>query len=187
MKTVLRAMLIPVLFTVFATTASTAAQASDNIILGLSLNRSTLNTEGPTIGTGESTALTYDLKIGKVSDWLYLGGIYSVASNTSNGGSEVKRTALGATAGYHDKGFLLDLSYFLTAKKDASATVLNKGTGFGLDIGYNWMMGQSFFLGLQMVYRKFTYEEVEASGVTTTQENKVLSETYPMINLGLAF
>lgn len=183
MRAILRMMILPV---VMVLGFSVSAQAADHMLLGLSLFKYDAKSEGPTIGTGESKNTYYDIKLGYTSDWLYLGGIYSITS-TEQAGNELKRSALGATAGYHNKGFLLDFSYFFQAKRDGGTTVLTKGTGMGIDLGYNFMMGSNLFMGVQGVYRTFTYKEVETETATTEEENKTISEMYPMFNIGFVF
>lgn len=159
-----------------------AAPANTHIKTSLSLFKYDLKTEGPTLGTSESSRLFYDFKLGYHYNSIYLGGIYSSRA-VESGATEDQRTSYGLSLGYHSGGTFLDLSYFINASRTIGATEYTQGTGLGVDLGYNFGVTPSFFMGLQASYKTFTYKEVNA----TEEENKELSELQPMINLGFVF
>lgn len=169
----------------FSSSVSMAA-GGDSILLGVSFLKFDQESEGPDVGTGEESNTFYDVKLGFAASGLYLGGIYSVAG-TETTSSESKRTGLGATLGFHGDVFFLDLSYFFQAEYEAGTVLLGEGKGYAADFGLNFPLSRNFYLGIQMSYKNFTFKNKEVLGVTTTPENKIVSELYPMINLGLMF
>ena len=169
----------------FSSSVSIAA-GGDTVLFGVSFLKFDQETEGPDVGTGEESNTFYDVKLGFAASGLYLGGIYSVAGSETNS-SETKRTGLGATLGFHGDVFFLDLSYFFQAEHEAGAVLLGEGKGYAADFGINYPLTRNFYLGLQMSYKSFTFKNKEVAGVTTTPENKIVSELYPMINLGMMF
>ena len=169
--------------TVLLMSASSLAAGDSGYNFGLSLMKYDISVDGPNVGTGDSNLTIYDLKLGYVfNNSVYLGVILDNKTITSNGGTD-KRTGTGATVGYHSNGWILDLSYFFTAERDMNGTMLKDGTGFGLDVGHNWMIGSNFYFGVQGSYKSFTYKKVASAAV----DNKEKSELYPMVNLGLMF
>lgn len=164
------------------TTLAMSSTAFASTLFGLSLLKYQTETEGTTIGASKGDVMNYDAKLGYASQGLYLGGIYSGRSQEDD-----NRTAYGVTVGYHDGGFYIDGNYFISASVKLASSTLQKGTGFGADIGYNWMVSDMFYMGLELSYKSFTYTEVDNSGTLTDEDNKEKSEMYPMINVGFAF
>lgn len=160
---------------------SSFAAESKGVKFGLSFFKYDTATEGPNLGDNTSSISIYDIKLGYLSDSLYLGVIYDQKTIDSSGTDQ--RTAYGVTVGYHNDGWFLDGSYFISAERDLGATVLKDGKGYALDVGYNHMMGSNVFVGLQASYKSFTYNKVGGASVT----NKEKSELYPMLNLGIMF
>jgi hypothetical protein len=163
----------------------------NGVLVGLSTTFSSTADDGPNIGTGETSLSYYDGKIGYLSEGWYFGGIVTSATNKPSSTSENKRSGYGATIGYHSSGFFLDTSYILSATYDVTASGVNvtfeKGTGLIFDLGYNSMINESFFGGVQLTYRSFAYTEFKSLGASTTVDNKQKSEMYPMLNLGFVF
>lgn len=164
------------------TTLVMSSTAFASTLFGVSLMKYQTEADGPTIGTVDGDVMIYDAKLGYASQGLYLGGIYSGRGQEDN-----NRTAYGVTVGYHDGGFYIDGNYFIAASLKLASSTLQKGSGFGADIGYNWMISNMFYMGLELSYKSFTYTEVDTSGTLTDEDNKEKSEMYPMINIGLAF
>lgn len=162
-------------------TLGISSSAFASTLLGLSLTKYQWEGDGSSL-SGKFDVMDYDVKLGFASQGLYLGGIYSGRSQEDFG-----RTAYGVSVGYHDGGFFVDGHYYLASTIKLASAEINKGSGFGADIGYNWMLKSSFYMGLQMSYKSFTYKQVSAGGVDADQDNKEKSEMYPMVNLGFAF
>lgn len=149
----------------------------------LAAMRYSTSTEGPTIGDAETTTAIYDLKIGYIfPNGIYFGGISHTKNFDVNSTNE-KRSASGATLGYHNAGWFGDFSYFLNAQREVGAIEFKDGTGYGLDVGYHSLISTNFFVGLQLSYKSFSYAKVNAKSET----NKEKSEMYPMFNVGLIF
>ncbi len=143
---------------------------------GLSLYKTESKSDGDNI-SGESKDSFYDLKINTDIGPVYVGGIYGTRAD-DNTGSEY-----GVTLGVRSKsGFFGELHYFLAAEYKSSSNEFKKGSGLGVDLGYNAMLGSSFYMGFQFAYRTITYKEFN----TATAENKITS-LKPMINLGFMF
>lgn len=160
------------------------AKEKDGIKVGLGIFKYDTSTEGSVVGTGEYSNTIYDLKLGSLSNALYWGFIYSSrTAKSGSGGAEDKRTAMGATLGYHNEGWFLDLSYYLTAERAVGDIKLKDGSGFGFDVGHNRMVGNNLFVGIQATYKSFTYKKVDE----VASENKEKSELYPMFNIGFMF
>ncbi len=159
---------------------STSAFATT--LFGVSVMKYQTETEGTTLTSNKSDVMYYDAKLGFASEGLYLGGIYSARGMEDN-----NRTSYGVSVGYHSGGFFIDGNYFIASSIDRGTTTLQQGSGFGADLGYNWMMSSSFYMGLELSYKSFTYKEVTIASVDIEQENKEKSEMYPMINVGFAF
>jgi hypothetical protein len=163
------------------------AAGENGVLVGLGLLKFDQETEGPQIGDNKTSNTYYDLKIGYlVGDGLYLGGIYSV-HNEDSGGAEWKRSLYGVTVGYHNSGWYLDGSYFIDGQLDGGAIEFKKASGIGVDSGYRSLVSSNFFLGVQGSYKNFTFKEYTASGTTVVVDNKVKSELYPMLTLGVIF
>lgn len=163
-------------------TLGISSSAFASTLFGVSLMKYQIEGDGTTLGSIKTDVTNYDVKLGFASQGLYLGGIYSGRSQEDFG-----RTAYGVSVGYHDGGFFVDGHYYLASTIKLAGGELNKGSGFGADLGYNWMMKSSFYMGLQLTYKSFTYKQVSAGGVDADQDNKEKSEMYPMVNLGFAF
>lgn len=164
--------------------ASGGASGGHSFLVGLSFMQLSQTTEGPNLGTTDSTSTILNGKIGYIlSDGLYFGGIYDSRTDTTNGAKN-ERTGYGASIGYHNMGWFIDGSYFISSTYKLSGGVeLSAGSGFGADVGKNFDLTSNIYLGLQISYRSFTY--TKAAGVSAT--NKIKSELTPMLNLGVMF
>lgn len=172
----------------FITASCFAMNGGSGVLADVGIFKFDTETSGLIIGTGKTANTYYDLKVGYVtSSNLYLGGIYS-AYTQDNGSNQQRRTLYGLTVGYHNMGWIFDGSYLIDGQLDNGFNVLmRKGTGFGVDIGYQYFLNTNFFIGGTGSYKSYTFSEYAAGGVTTTADNKVKSELYPMILLGFMF
>lgn len=153
-------------------------------MIGLSGIKLDTSTDGPTLGNNDTSTTIYDVKAGYTfANSVYVGGIYDSRNDTTNG-SKQERTAFGATIGYHNSGWFLDGSYFLSGTvKMASGTELTDGSGFGIDLGHNFDLTPNIYIGLQVSYKSFTFNKKTGASET----NKIKSELTPMLNVGVMF
>ena len=174
--------------TLMITNSSFAAAGSSGILADIGILKFDTETSGPNLGNTKNINTYYDIKIGYLTGTnLYVGGIYS-AYNQDNGNTQPKRSLYGATVGYHNNGWFLDGSYFLDGQLDlGNSVVLKKATGFGIDLGYQFMAGSNCFFGIEGSYKTYTFAESNVGAATTTVDNKVKSELYPMLVLGVIF
>lgn len=172
----------------FLGSVSFAASSGSGVLMSLGLLRFESETEGSTIGNSKGINTYYDIKLGYlIGNDVYVGGIYSSYGH-DDGITQPKRSLYGATAGYHSDGWFLDLSYFIGGNYELSSNInLKNPSGLGIDIGYQAMVNSNFFLGVQGSYKSYTFKEVESSNVVVKEDNKVKSELYPMVLLGVVF
>lgn len=167
--------------------SAVAASSGQGYLFGVGLNRFEQETEGPSFGDGKSTSLYYDVKFGYLpGNDLYVGLIYS-AFSSDNGVSQPKQSMYGVTVGYHTNGWFLDGSYFLDGQYDTGNTVFKKASGLGIDFGYQHMVNSNVYVGVQYAYKSYSYKEHETSGVIVTEENKIKSQSQPMLLFGFIF
>ncbi|MEZ0392913.1 MAG: hypothetical protein ACAH59_11905 [Pseudobdellovibrionaceae bacterium] len=172
----------------FLSATSFAASSGSGVLVDLGFLRYHQEVEGPQIGSSQSTNSFYDWKLGYLpGNDFYFGGMYSQHITDDGRGNETKRTLYGATVGFHRNGWFLDGTYFLDGQQESGSITYKKASGFGLDLGYHHMVNSVFFLGIEGSYKSFTFKEFSFGGATTTEDNKVKSEYYPMLILGLLF
>lgn len=138
-------------------------------------------------GTGESSSLYYDLRLGySWSNGMYAGAIYGTRGD-GNGTNDFAETYMGASFGYSNDGWIAVLHYFISAEEEIGTnTSLTSGTGFGLDIGYMWSVNNTFSIGPQLSYRTFSYTKLDVAG-TETDKDTSQAYTLPYIALGFSF
>lgn len=162
----------------------------DGFNLGLSTSIQNSTYSGDDYGTSITTTTTaIDAKFGYVfSNSFYLGGLYSTTTISGQTGYSPSVTGMGVTLGYHSNGWIFDATYFLSGTyNDVTAgTNYTNGSGYGVDLGYNFMLSSSFYLGLELDYKSITYAKKEVSSVSTDRNNTVAGYR-PMINLGFMF
>lgn len=169
-----------------------AYSSGDAFHFGLSLFQQSVTLDGPNLSSPASTSTqtAYDLKLGYLMSSIYLGAMYTVDGSSSGGVISPTRTGLGATVGYHSNGWVIDLTYFLSAtyKQVGSANdSLTGGSGFGLDVGYNFMLSDNFYLGLELSYKSYSYTKYSSGTGAETSVTNNYSGYRPMMNLGLLF
>ncbi len=124
-----------------------------------------------------------DIRLGKVFRSYYAGLLYSQSANDSNAAS---RTSYGLSGGYFsEKDIYMVANYFFSSKNSQSGVFEDKGTGFEIDLGGLFRFTSSFYLGLMMAYRSFSYTDRTISGVSagTSAQNR---ELVPMFTIGFA-
>lgn len=125
-----------------------------------------------------------DLRLGKVFRSYYGGLIYSQSANDSLAAS---RTSYGLSGGYYsDRDLYMVAHYYLSSTYDHGGGVIDqKGSGFEIDLGGLFRFTSSFYLGLLMAYKSFSYSERSFAGVTsgTSVSHR---ELMPMFTVGFA-
>jgi hypothetical protein len=152
--------------------------------IGASIAKLDTSTDGSTLGTGENAMTILNLKAGTlVTGEIYVGGIYDSRTDDSSG-SKTERTGYGATIGYHSNGWFLDGSFLLSSQiKTSGGTMIEGGSGYAIDLGRNFDVMSSVYLGLQISYKSISYTKVNGA----EQSNKIKSELTPMLNVGVEF
>jgi hypothetical protein len=153
-------------------------------MIGASIMKLDTSTDGPNLGSNNTTRTLLDAKIGyAMPSGLYVGGIYNSRTDENNG-SKDERTGYGATVGYHMNGWYIDGSYFISSTyKLSGGTELSGGSGYGADLGHNFDIATNVYLGVQLSYKSFTYTKTQTVDAT----NHVKSELSPMLNIGVMF
>lgn len=140
-------------------------------------------TEGPTIGNNDSQMTAINFKGGYIlANGLYVGGAYDTRTDQS-GSTQIERSSAGASIGYHNSGWYIDGTYYLTSNRKAGSNEYKEGSGFGADVGHRFAVSDPLHLGLQVSYRSFGYSKVN----NTTETNKISSELMPMLLIALVF
>lgn len=159
-----------------------------NLGLSTSVDNVTRSGDDNNPSTTQTTTMI-DAKFGYAfSNDLYLGAIYGTTSISGYTGYSPSITEMGVTLGYHSNGWILDATYFLSGTYNDVAAGVNYtgGSGYGVDVGYNFMLSSSFYLGLELDYKSMSYTKLETVGTSLTHNNTV-SGYRPMINLGFMF
>lgn len=133
----------------------------------------------------QSKTTDTDIRFGKVFKKYYAGIIYSQSSNDS---SDANRTSYGLSTGYYsDKDLYIAAHYFFASKFDRGGGVVDeKGSGFELDLGGLFKFTSSFYMGLLMAYKTFSYSERSTAGVATGTSVSH-KELLPLFTIGFAF
>ena len=135
--------------------------------------------------TSQSKITDTDLRLIRVDKKFGIGGIYSISSNDS---SDSNRTSLGLSAGYYsEKDFYLNAHYFFSSKyKFNGNSEYTKGTGYEIDLGFLSKVTSSFYVGLMVAHKSFSYSEVSVSGVTSSTSASH-RELIPMFTFAVVF
>ncbi len=116
--------------------------------------------------TNQSKITDTDLRITRVEkNWSY-GAIYALSSNDA---SNANRTSYGLSVGYYsEKDFYLNFNYFLASKYSfGNSSEYSKGNGYEFDLGFLTKVTSSFYAGLLIGIKNFSYTEQTISGVKT--------------------
>lgn len=112
----------------------------------------------------------------RMNSGLFLGGQYYSANRDLNTepGSDIKTswTSYGPTIGYMaDHFFVMGTYHFAptsTSGTDASKTTYTGGSGYQVDIGYNFVLNESIGIAPQFTYYNVTYTKQSVNGVEST-------------------
>lgn len=125
-----------------------------------------------------------DLRLGRVFRQAYAGVIYSQSANDS---TAANRTSYGISGGYFsDRDIYIEASYFLTSKYDHGGGIVDeKGSGFEIDLGGLFRFTSSFYLGLLMAYKSFSYSQRTTNGIPA-DTSVAHRELMPLFTVGFA-
>ncbi len=125
-----------------------------------------------------------DIRLGRVFRQAYAGIIYSQSANDS---TNANRTSYGLSGGYFsDRDIYIEAHYFFNSKYDHGGGVVDGGgSGFEIDLGGLFRFTSSFYLGLLMAYKAFSYTERSTSGISaaTSVSHR---ELMPLFTVGFA-
>ena len=125
-----------------------------------------------------------DIRLGHVFRQAYAGIIYSQSANDS---TDSNRTSYGLSGGYFsDRDLYIQVHYFLTSKYDHGGGIVDdKGTGYEIDLGGLFRFTSSFYLGLLMAYKSFSYTQRTINGVSAGT-SVAHRELMPLFTVGFA-
>lgn len=130
----------------------------------------------------QSKATDTDLRLMRIEkNWAY-GGIYSLSSSDA---SDSSRTSVGLSGGYYsEKDFYINFHYFLSSKYSFGGSEYSKGGGYEFDVGFLSKVTSSFYVGILMAIKNFTYTQINVGGVTssTSASHK---EVVPMFSFAI--
>lgn len=134
--------------------------------------------------TSKSKQTDTDLRLTRVEkNWSY-GAIYALSSNDS---SDANRTSYGLSVGYYsEKDFYLNFNYFLASKYAFGSNEYSKGTGYEVDLGFLTKITSSFYAGLLIGIKNFSYTEQRIGGVTSSASINH-REVLPMFTFAVDF
>lgn len=117
-------------------------------------------------------------------NWSY-GLVYALSSNDSSSSS---RTSYGLSVGYFsEKDFYLNLNYFLASKYNLGfGTEYSKGGGYEIDLGFLSKVTASFYVGLALAIKNFTYSE-QTSAAGTSSISATHKDVLPMFTFAVDF
>lgn len=162
-------------FTSYADLTKSTIFSLNTIYLDRDYNDNGVNTQSKMTDT--------DIRIMRVEkDWSY-GAIYSLSSNDS---SDASRTSLGLSVGYYsEKDFYLNFHYFLSSKYSFGGFgEYSKGGGYEFDVGFLSKVTSSFYVGILMAMKNFSYTEQTMGGVTSNVSSSH-REVIPMFTFAI--
>lgn len=128
-------------------------------------------------------ALYYDVRLGYVSNGLYVGALYSVMKR-EDGDTSRERTSTGASLGFMVNNFYLIGHYIFDSTYNVSDTSkMTGGTGIQGNIGYWFNVSGPFFVGPEFIYRAIDYKKRDGA---PAQSGKT-TETLPYVSFGFIF
>ena len=151
-----------------------------------SLNTIYLDRDYDNNGTKSQSKVTdTDLRLIRIEkNWAY-GGLYSMSSNDA---SDASRSSYGLTVGYYsEKDFYINVSYFLASKYSlGTGTDYTKGSGYEVDLGFLSKITSSFYAGLMIGMKNFSYTEQTTGGVKSSV-SATHKEVIPMFSFAVRF
>ncbi len=117
--------------------------------------------------------------------WSY-GVIYSMSANDS---SSASRSSYGISAGYFsEKDFFMNFNYYLSSKYQlGNGSEYSKGNGYEFDVGFLSKITSSFYVGLLVALKNFSYTEQTSSAGATSAVTATHKEVVPMFSFGFNF
>jgi hypothetical protein len=117
-------------------------------------------------------------------NWAY-GVVYALSSNDS---SQASRTSYGLSLGYFsEKDFYMSLNYFLASKYNLGfGSEYSKGSGYEIDLGFLSKVTSSFYVGLALAIKTFSYSEQVTGGVATSV-SATHKDVLPMFTFAVNF
>ncbi len=131
----------------------------------------------------QSKATDTDIRLIRIEkNWAY-GGLYSLSSSDA---SDSSRTSLGLSVGYYsERDFYLNFHYLLSSKYSFGGGEYTKGGGYEFDIGFLSKVTSSFYVGIMMAVKNFTYSEMNLGGVTSSI-SATHREVIPMFSFAIS-
>ncbi len=172
------------LFTFLVQIQAAHADLSNTVLV--TLNTIYLDRDYSDNGVKTQTKTTdTDIRFGKVFQKYYAGIIYSQSANDS---SDANRTSYGLSTGYFsEKDLYIAAHYFFSSKYNLGGGIVDqKGSGYEIDLGGLFKFTSSFYMGLMMAYKIFSYSE-QTNGGTTTAVSVSHKELMPLFTVGFAF
>jgi hypothetical protein len=106
----------------------------------------------------ETSSLIADLRLGTViGTSFYVGGIYHIQRDDSNG-SSTNAWAAGPTAGLYLGNFSLIFSYHLISERQTPSVKYTEGKGPQVDVAYAFDLGSGVKMGPQITWRELQYD-----------------------------
>lgn len=149
------------------------------MLLDASLYYTSVKTQNGGGAESSSTFSLYDIRLGKIfqSGW-YLGGLYTLRSQSSDSTSE-SGNAAGVSVGYMGNGGFFVQGHYLFMATNGD---YKKGSGLQIAAGYKVDLSDNWLLGVEITQRIITYKELNSLDVDFKT-----TELYPMISIGRAF
>lgn len=131
----------------------------------------------------QSKATDTDLRLIRIEkNWAY-GGLYSLSSSDA---SDSSRTSLGLSVGYYsERDFYLNFHYLLSSKYSFGSGEYTKGGGYEFDVGFLSKVTSSFYVGIMIAVKSFTYSEMDLGGVTSSI-SATHREVIPMFSFAIS-
>lgn len=184
MKVVLFLSLI--VFNLMAISKAEAKFGKDGYLFDVSIFNSSDSAKRKTTtgeGEGKSSSMYYNVNLGKVSEkGYYYGGIYSGRSSSTNGTSNEGGSAFGLSVGMFTEDGYFVLAHYLVSATD---NIYKSGSGFQLDGGFKFSIGNNWLLGGNLSYRSVTYTKLSYEDPTFV--SLAVTELRPMLSLGYLF
>ncbi len=151
-----------------------------------SLNTIYLDRDYDDNGTKTKTKETdTDFRLMRIEKYWAYGALYSMSANDA---SDAGRSSYGVSAGYYsEKDFYMNLHYYISSKyKIGSNIEYTKGNGYEFDVGFLSKVTSSFYVGLLVALKDFSYSE-QTSGGLKTNISATHKEVIPMFSFAVSF
>jgi len=114
----------------------------------------------------QSKATDTDLRLMRIEKYWSYGGLYSLSASDA---SDSSRTSIGLSGGYYsEKDVYLNFHYFFSSKYAfGGGSEYTKGNGYEFDVGFLSKVTSSFYAGIVLAIKNFSYSELTVGGVKT--------------------